>query len=114
MGDSKLSIDNMVELAMGLSMASLFSQAMNSTFQNTVRTLGNDQVAAPPKFIYAMIDGRQAGPMSLGEVAELIRGGKITMETYIWKPGMAEWKPAKEVNDVSPSFEVAPPEAPNL
>ena len=104
----------MVELAMGLSMASLFTQAMNSTFQNTARTQTNNQMTEPPRFLYAIVGGRQQGPMSLGEVAELIRNGQVTMDTYIWKPGMPEWKRASEVDDLNPTFEIAPPAAPEL
>lgn len=111
---SKLSVNNMVELAMGLSMASLFAQAMNATFQNNARMLGNNEVAVPPKYIYAIIDGQQQGPFSQGEVMQLIRDEKVTLETYIWKAGMPEWKPAKEVTDITPGLEQTPVSIPNL
>jgi len=110
--DKKLSVDNMVEMAMGLSVASLFANAMNATFNNTVRMLDNNQVAAPPRYIYAIMGGQQHGPYSLGEVFSMIKSGDITPKTYIWKPGMGDWKVAAEVEDLAPGMETTPPQVP--
>lgn len=110
MSDGKLSIENMVEFAMGLSMASLFTKAMNNTFDNTQRILNNSQLNNSAKYIYAVIDGAQSGPYSLGEVIDMIKSGSITLETYIWKSGMPEWMRAKDVTDISPNFCLTPPE----
>lgn len=105
----------MVEFAMGLSMASMFAQVMQNSFKNTPNmVLANNEAAPPPKYIYAIIDGEQEGPFSLGEVADLIRNGEVTLDTYIWKPGMQEWKAAKEVSDVGFVMETTPPQTPNL
>lgn len=110
--DSKLSVGNMVEFAMGLSMASLFANAMGTTFKNTARMMDNDQVGAPPKYIYVIVDGQQKGPLTVGDITEMIRSGEVTPQTYMWKPGMAEWKHAKDITDISPTFDINPPKAP--
>lgn len=113
MGDnSKLSVDNMMELAMGLSMASLFANAMGTTFKNTARMMDNDQVAAPPRYIYVIVNGEQKGPLTLGDITDMIRSGEVTPQTYMWKPGMAEWRLAKDITDISPTFDINPPKAP--
>ncbi len=106
----------MMELAMGLSMATMFTQVMQNSFNNTPRGLVNQttQATPPPKYIHAIIGGVQRGPFSLGEVAELIRSGEITLDTYMWKPGMQEWQPAKEVADIGIQMETTPPQAPKL
>ena len=67
---------------------------------------------APAKYIYAIIDGQQQGPFSLGEIMDSIRSGKIVPETYMWKPGMQEWKLAKEITDIAPAVDMLPPETP--
>lgn len=108
---SKLSVDNMVEMAMGLSMASLFSQAMNSAFANSTR-IQHDPLNTPAKYLYAIIDGEQKGPYSPGEIMAFIHAGSVTPETYMWKPGMPEWKRAKEITDIAPGIELVPPAAP--
>lgn len=112
MDDNKLSVNNMVEMAMGLSMASLFSQAMNSAFSNSTRILTNEQLNTPARYIHAIIDGEQKGPFSLGEIMAMIQSGNIVPETYMWKPGMPEWKPAKEITDITPGLEQIPPAGP--
>lgn len=44
---------------------------------------------------YAVVAGKQIGPV---EFEELIKCD-ITPETYVWKPGMSEWKPAKMLSE---------------
>lgn len=108
---SKLSVDGMIEMAMGLSMASLFSQAMNSAFANSSR-MQQTPLDTPAKYIYAILNGKQAGPYSPGEIMALIRSGDITPETYMWKPGMLEWKLAKDIQDIGPVEDAFPPATP--
>lgn len=110
--DSKLSMERMMEMAMGLSMASLFQKAMTTAGENLQQSLDPANPAPPPRYVYAMIAGRQQGPFSLGEVVEHIRAGEITPETYIWKAGMAAWKPACEVKDLEPELGSVPPQMP--
>ncbi|MDR2936800.1 MAG: DUF4339 domain-containing protein [Rikenellaceae bacterium] len=113
MGDeTKLSVHNMVELAMGLSMASLFANAMNDSYNNTARMLNNDQVAAPPKYIHAIVGGMQKGPFTLGEVQAMIQTGDVTLETYLWMPGIPAWKRAREITNINASFNATPPQTP--
>ena len=112
MSDSNLSIDKMVEMAMGFSMGSLFAKSMNDAYANSAARLNNNQLNEPPRFIHAIVEGKQAGPFSEGEVLALIQQGSITQESYIWKPGMPEWKRASEVDQMKPSFNTQVPEPP--
>lgn len=109
--DSKLSVNKMVEFAMGLSMASLFTKAMETAYNNT-RWRDSDLMQAPAKYVYAIVGGVQKGPFSLGEVMQMIKSGDITPETYMWKPGMPEWKLAKDITDIAPGLEFMPPQSP--
>ncbi|MEW5883301.1 MAG: GYF domain-containing protein [Armatimonadota bacterium] len=43
----------------------------------------------------------QLGPLSLQQVQDLIDGGVITAETYVWRPGMSDWTEARHVPDLS-------------
>lgn len=115
--ESKLSVNRMVEMAMGLSMASLFAQAMNANYTNTARTLNNDQLNTPTRYIHAIIEGVQKGPFTLGEIISLIKAGSITPQSYVWKPGMIKWELAKDVHDIAPSLEqscMQPPKSESL
>lgn len=112
MSDDNLSLDNMMEMAMGLSMTSLFQQVMTTSYKNLNNQLDPAYTPPPPRYIYAIIDGTQQGPFSIGEVMEYIRRGAITPQTYIWKQGMPNWLPAEQVDDLTPQFSTTPPPIP--
>ena len=106
MSDDNLSMERMLEMAMGLSMTSLFQQTMSNSLQTLNNQVNATHTPAPPRYIYAVIEGRQQGPFSLGEVVEYIRKGVITPQTYIWKQGMQDWLPAEQVKDLSPELNI--------
>ena len=111
--DSQNLMDNMLGMAMGLSMASVFTRAMERTFNNTVTPMTTNQayenlMSQGNRYIYAIIDGRSSGPYSLQDITALIRDGRVTPETYIWKAGMPEWMLAKDVTDISPVLNEPP------
>ena len=112
MSDSNLSIEKMVEMAMGISMGSLFAKSMNDAYANSAARLNNNQLNEPPKLIHAIINGKQEGPFSEGEILDRIQNNCITQDSYIWKPGMSEWKKASEVDQMKPSFNTQVPETP--
>lgn len=97
---------------MGLSMTSVFANAMNDAYNNTKRMVNNHELAEPPRYIHAILNGQQKGPFTLGEVLAMIQAGDITLETFMWKPGMPEWKLAKDIADISPNFTETPPPIP--
>lgn len=41
----------------------------------------------------------QLGPLSADQMSDLIRDGVIERETYVWRPGMADWVRAKNISD---------------
>jgi TM2 domain-containing membrane protein YozV len=51
----------------------------------------------------------QLGPLTRDQVDELIDGGVIVRETYVWKTGMATWMPADQVAELGASFAKAQP-----
>jgi hypothetical protein len=53
---------------------------------------------------FAMVGGKQIGPMDLKGLSVKVSAGEITLRTYLWKNGMAEWKRASDVPDVSTVF----------
>lgn len=53
---------------------------------------------------YAMVKGTQLGPFDLAGLEKKVKSGEVTLRTYLWKQGMADWKRASDVPDVSPVF----------
>lgn len=59
----------------------------------------------------------QLGPLTREQVDELIDGGVIARETYVWKFGMTDWLPADRVPELSLTFikstPISPPPPPS-
>jgi uncharacterized RDD family membrane protein YckC len=62
---------------------------------------------------YFVNGGQQAGPISDVQLDEYILGGKILPDTLIWREGMENWEPCREVKTAlmmkAPAVAVAPP-----
>lgn len=114
MDNDDLSMNKLRETAMALSMAPMFTRAMSSIYESSIRALEVTSNHEPPRYIYAIINGKQQGPFSMGEILERINAGEITLETYIWKAGLQEWKKAKDVEDIRPNLEQLPPPLPQF
>lgn len=46
----------------------------------------------------------QLGPLTREQVDELVSGGVIAKDTYVWTNGMSEWTPAERVPELRPAF----------
>ena len=104
------SIDRLVDFGMGMAVAQQMVKTMNETMANmnipgSMKTFQSE----PQSFYYAIIDGKQAGPFSPSELSRLITEKKIVKETYIWKPGLANWVLAEDLPDVLKLVALLPP-----
>jgi predicted Zn finger-like uncharacterized protein len=54
---------------------------------------------------FAMIKGRQTGPLLSRDLAGRFKAGAIGRRTYVWREGMADWKRAEDVAELLPIFE---------
>lgn len=117
------SMNDLMELSMGLSMATVFARAMGGMMDHAMAQveranapLGNPNFApgqiSTQAYIHAILDGRQQGPFTLNQILSLIREGQITAETYMWKPGMTAWMHAAEIQDIAPDLQCVPPPVP--
>jgi uncharacterized RDD family membrane protein YckC len=50
---------------------------------------------------YYVEQGQQTGPVSDVQLAELVRSGKITANTLVWREGLAEWQPYAQIAGAS-------------
>jgi hypothetical protein len=51
----------------------------------------------------------QLGPLTFEQVEELIQGGVIARDTYVWHHGMADWSAAYLVRDLANAFQLIDP-----
>jgi len=108
--DSFFSINRLVEFGMGMAVAQQMVNTMNSAITNIhIPGSMNPTETSAPQFYYAMVDGNQAGPFSEQELSRLIAEKKIVKETYIWKPGLLNWKMAEQIPEVLKLVALNPP-----
>ena len=62
---------------------------------------------------YAVLDGESSGPYSFDEIRAMVRDGKITRESYIWKPQMTDWEFAANLTELKPLVSFTPPPVPS-
>ncbi|RYG32032.1 DUF4339 domain-containing protein, partial [bacterium] len=53
----------------------------------------------------------QLGPLTLDQLEELVDGGVIESETYVWNAGMPTWLPAAQISLLAPFFGKRTPHA---
>lgn len=113
MENSFYSIDRLIEFGMGIAVAQQMVQAMNNAMQNMYVPGAMNPMQQPVNNIYhVIIEGKQSGPFSEGELSRLIANKKVTKDTYIWKPGMTDWQTAENIPDVLRLVALTPPSFP--
>ncbi|HUR45015.1 MAG TPA: GYF domain-containing protein [Candidatus Saccharimonadales bacterium] len=53
---------------------------------------------------YYAAEGKQAGPVSQEELIALVRSGQINLDSLIWREGMANWQPLRELQSSLPGL----------
>ena len=97
-----------IGMGMGFAIANQMGQAMagNQPGQSTPPPLPNQAV------FHVAIDGQQAGPFGMDKIKEMVAAGTLSGTTLVWKPGMANWQAASEINEISGLFSSQPPPLP--
>lgn len=70
--------------------------------------------AVPQVQYYIGVNGQQAGPFDWQRLQQLVNQGQLTMQTYVWKQGMAQWELAGNVAELRPLFMNAVPQMPGM
>src|SRR5262249_42385231 len=56
--------------------------------------------AAPTPW-FAMLKGKQVGPLAAADLAAKFRSAEATARTFVWREGMTDWRRAAEVAEVA-------------
>ncbi|MEO1941402.1 MAG: SPFH domain-containing protein [Campylobacterales bacterium] len=51
----------------------------------------------PPGPFYLAVGGESQGPFSYQQILEMVQRGEVGPESYLWRPGLENWKLAKEL-----------------
>lgn len=103
--DNFASIDRLVEFGMGIAVTRQMTASMNQAIENT--RFPEPAVAA--KRYHAVLDDKAAGPFTEEELSRLIREGKVSKSTFIWRPGMTNWQRVEDNAEVLRLVALAPP-----
>ncbi|MBY3433334.1 RDD family protein [Rhizobium laguerreae] len=58
---------------------------------------------------YYAVGQEQKGPVREDELRDLIRGGQVKKETFVWREGMDTWQAASERSELAATFSSPPP-----
>jgi hypothetical protein len=76
----------------------------------------HQQMMAPPPIPQVLYNvsnnGESIGPFNMSQLQEMARQGQLTLSTYVWKAGMANWELASNIPELSTIFSVSPPPPP--
>lgn len=78
----------------------------------------NPQPPTPPQIpqspYFIGINGQQQGPFDFNTIASMLNAHQIDENTLIWKRGMAQWTPIKDVSEFNSIINNCPPPLPPL
>ena len=94
----------------GMMMGGAMGQQMAGMMQNMGQQMQGAMNTPPPMpdvQYHISVNGSQAGPYNMQQLAQMAQNGQLTLQTYVWKQGMANWAFAKDVPELASLF--APP-----
>lgn len=113
MDDSNSTMENMLEMGMGIMMTRQMMDVMSGCMQRMNASPSQPGVSqatsptAPPPInkddlqLYAVIDGNTAGPFCTEEVKALLSSGRLKQDSCVWKPGLAQWVYASQLPEIN-------------
>ncbi|MDD4098599.1 MAG: DUF4339 domain-containing protein, partial [Lentisphaeria bacterium] len=49
---------------------------------------------------YFAENGQQQGPVSLADLQAMVRSGRLTIDSLVWRQGMNDWMPVQNVPEL--------------
>ena len=101
-----------VGVGMGIGMGGQMAGAMGGMFTGQVQPQNTS--SAPPPLpshfqFFVALNGQQTGPFDMTVLQHMAQSGQLTLETLVWKQGMANWTEAAQVSELAFFFKTVPP-----
>lgn len=112
------SVDRLVEFGLSVAVATQMASSMSTGLQAMQvpgarnPMLPNALTGDGPLF-YVVLEGESVGPLSGAELSRLVAEGRVTKESYVWRPGMPDWQLAENVPEVLELVALTPPPVPS-
>jgi hypothetical protein len=101
----------MTGMMMGGAMGNQMAGMMNNMGQNMNQQ--QNTPPPPPTIAYSVsVNGQTAGPFNLQQLQQMVQNGQLTINTHVWKQGMAGWEIAGNVQELANLFGAVPPPPP--
>lgn len=105
-----------VGVGMGFGMGGQMAGAMGGMFTGQSQPQAAPGMAPPPLppqvQFYVAVNGQQSGPFDMAQLQQMLQSGQLTRESLVWKQGMADWKAAGQLAELSSLFGAVPPPLP--
>ena len=106
----------------GMMMGGAMGQQMAGMMNNLGQQMQNGMNTPPPMpnvQYHISVNGQQMGPFQMPQLQQMAQSGQLTQQTYVWKPGMANWEFAGNVPELASLFSMGtppppPPPVPNV
>lgn len=104
----------------GMMMGGAMGQQMAGMMNNLGQQMQNGINTPPPMpnvLYHISVNGQQMGPFQMPQLQQMAQSGQLTQQTYVWKPGMANWEFAGNVPELASLFSMGtppPPPVPNM
>ena len=99
----------------GMMMGGAMGQQMAGMMQNLGQQVQGGLNTPPPMpnvQYHVSVNGQQAGPFTLPQLTQMAQSGQLTPQSYVWKPGMANWEQAANVQELASLFVPPMPSTP--
>lgn len=99
-------------LGMGAGIGAAFNSQISNIATNVMGTPAQNAHSVPPLppgtnqsvSFYLSINGQQFGPYDMTALSQMVANCQLTPNTYVWRPGMAQWLPAAQCPELNPLF----------
>ena len=101
----------MASMAVGGAVGQNIAGAMNNMMDG-IHQPAQSGITPPPiptVEYHVAVNGQSIGPFDTATLAQMAVRGQLTADSFVWKNGMAQWKKAREVDDLKSLFPVIPP-----
>lgn len=112
------SAGNTMGAGMGLGMGFGIGSTFNSQFSNVANSAMSgapSSPSCPPPagnggiVFHISVNGQQYGPYDMTAMKQMASNNQITSDTYVWRPGMAQWQLAGQCPELAAIFSTPPP-----
>jgi membrane protease subunit (stomatin/prohibitin family) len=97
-------------IAMGYAMANQMAAGLGG-MQPPMPVAGPPPLPSAPAY-YLAIEGKQAGPFPVDQLAQKAAAGELTRQSLVWKHGLSAWQAASSLPELQNIFPDVPPALP--